>query len=87
MKVIRESAYLKHFKVLTYVLFLDADYIERLPGRRLRISSTSEFALTLSMQNTRVRRSFEALEALGLISDLHFAYNTIECRVRAPLPW
>lgn len=87
MKVIRESAYLKHFKVLTYILFLDVPYIERLPGRKLKITSTSELALTLSMQNTRVRRSFEALESLGLISDLRFAYNTIECRVRAPMPW
>lgn len=87
MKMIRESAYLKHFKVLTYVLYLDADYIKRLPGRKLKITSTSEFALTLSMQNTRVRRSFEALEAIGLIQGLKFGYNTIECRVRVPMDW
>ena len=87
MKHIRESAHLTHFKVLTHLLYLDAPYIERLENRKLKVSSTSEFALTLSMQNTRVRRSFEALEAAGLITNLKFAYNVIECRVRVPLPW
>lgn len=87
MKYIKESAYLKHFKVLTHVLYLDAPYIERLPNRKLRISSTSEFALQLNMQNTRVRRSFETLESLGLIKHLDFSYNVIECTVCAPMPW
>lgn len=81
----KESPYFKQYRLLAYLQYLDAPFIERDADWSVRVTSNSSLALELGMQNYRVRRAFEDLVKLGLASDLSFGYNCISCKLKPTL--
>lgn len=80
---------MKMYKLLTYLLYTEPDAFELAPqadGWSLHVYNMTELALSLEMQSTRVRRAFEELEQAGIVRNLVFGYNCVNCYLLGPVP-
>lgn len=80
---------MKMYKLLTYLLYTEPDAFELAPqadGWSLHVYNMTELALSLEMQSTRVRRAFEELEQAGIVRNLVFGYNCVNCHLLGPVP-
>lgn len=80
---------MKMYKLLTYLLYAETEAViltKSGEGWELSVCNMTELAMTLEMQSTRVRRAFEELEQAGIVSNLVFGYNCVNCHLLAPVP-
>lgn len=80
---------MKMFKLLTYLLYSETDAVifsKTENGWDVSVCNMTELAMNLEMQSTRVRRAFEELEQAGIVSNLVFGYNCVNCHLKLPVP-
>lgn len=80
---------MKMYKLLTYLLYAEVDGVEvkaSEAGWTVDVCNMTELAMTLEMQSTRVRRAFEELEQAGIVRNLVFGYNCVNCQLLVPVP-
>lgn len=64
------------YRILTYLLFKDYDYVYFDPKTRLvRIEKMSAFSVDIGYRSFKIRNGLKKLQQLNLVYDLKFAYN------------